>query len=83
MSMDASLTDLLGIMHPILLAPMDVVAGARLAAAVSGAGGFGILGGGYGEKAWLERETGKLKRAGWNDAYLTTLLAGFGRIEMR
>ena len=26
---------------------------------------------------------GKLKRAGWNDAYLTTLLAGFGRGEMR
>jgi nitronate monooxygenase len=29
---------------------------------VSNAGGFGILGGGYGEKAWLEQETGKLKR---------------------
>jgi nitronate monooxygenase len=62
MSIDTSLTALLGIMHPILLAPMDVVSGARLTAAVSSAGGFGILGGGYGEKVWLEQETGKLKR---------------------
>lgn len=55
------LTALLGIQHPILLAPMDVIAAARLTAAVSGAGGFGILGGGYGEKAWLEAEAKKLK----------------------
>jgi nitronate monooxygenase len=39
---------------------MDVIAGARLTAAVSNAGGFGILGGGYGERAWLEAETAKL-----------------------
>src|SRR5438105_12543477 len=41
---------------------MDVIAGARLTSAVSGAGGFGILGGGYGERTWLEQETAKLKR---------------------
>ena len=40
---------------------MDVIAGARLAAAVSDAGGFGILGGGYGDSAWLEQETAKLR----------------------
>ena len=51
----------LGIRHPILLAPMDVISGARLAAAVSEAGGFGILGGGYGDRAWLEQETAKLR----------------------
>ena len=62
MSIDTPLTALLGVPHPILSAPMDVVAGARLAAAVSAAGGFGILGGGYGERAWLEQETAKLKR---------------------
>jgi nitronate monooxygenase len=56
------LTSLLGIRHPILSAPMDVIAGARLTAAVSDAGGFGILGGGYGEKAWLEQETAKLQK---------------------
>ena len=46
MSITTSLTALLEIQHPILLAPMDVIAGARLTAAVSAAGGFGILGGG-------------------------------------
>ena len=61
MSIDTSLTALLGIQHPILLAPMDIVSGARLTAAVSAAGGFGILGGGYGDRAWLEQETNKLK----------------------
>src|ERR1700748_2028678 len=57
MPITTPLTTLLGIKHPIFSAPMDVIAGARLAAAVSAAGGFGILGGGYGDKAWLERET--------------------------
>ena len=52
------LTDLLGAQHPILLAPMDLVSDGRLAAAVSRAGGFGILGGGYGDEAWLVREMG-------------------------
>jgi nitronate monooxygenase len=63
MSIQTPLTALLGIPHPILLAPMDVVAGARLTAAVSRAGGFGILGGGYGERAWLEQETAKLRQS--------------------
>jgi nitronate monooxygenase len=55
------MTALLGIQHPIMLAPMDVIAGARLTSAVSAAGGFGILGGGYGDRAWLEQETAKLR----------------------
>jgi len=61
MPIATSLTALLGIKHPILLAPMDVISGNRLVCAVSEAGGFGILGGGYGEKAWLEREAVSLK----------------------
>src|ERR1700712_1159899 len=61
MSISTPLTALLGIRHPVMLAPMDVIAGARLTAAVSAAGGFGILGGGYGERAWLEQETAKLR----------------------
>jgi len=62
MPIDTTLTTRLGITHPILSAPMATIAGARLVAAVSEAGGFGILGGGYGDKAWLEQETAKLKR---------------------
>src|SRR5260221_7487317 len=60
MTISTPLTLRLGIRHPILSAPMDVIAGAGLTAAVSAAGGFGILGGGYGERAWLEQETAKL-----------------------
>ena len=63
MPIETSLTALLGIRHPILLAPMDVIAGARLATAVSAAGGFGILGGGYGDGAWLRQETAKFKQS--------------------
>jgi nitronate monooxygenase len=62
MPLSTPLTSLLGIEHPILSAPMDVIAGARLSAAVSEAGGFGILGGGYGDKAWLAQETAKLQK---------------------
>jgi nitronate monooxygenase len=50
------LTRVLGIEHPILVAPMDLVSGGRLAAAVSHAGGLGLLGGGYGDSGWIERE---------------------------
>ncbi len=56
MPISTRLTELLGVQHPIVLAPMDLVADGRLAAAVSRAGGFGILGGGYGDEAWLARE---------------------------
>jgi len=56
MAITTALTKRLGIEHPILLAPMDVVADARLTTAVSAAGGLGILGGGYGEEVWLTRE---------------------------
>jgi nitronate monooxygenase len=56
MSISTPITKLLGISHPILLAPMDLVADARLTAAVTAAGGFGILGGGYGDEQWLARE---------------------------
>jgi nitronate monooxygenase len=56
MALQTRLTEMLGIRHPILLAPMDLVADARLAAEVTRAGGFGILGGGYGDEAWLRQE---------------------------
>jgi nitronate monooxygenase len=51
-----ALTKKLKIEHPVLLAPMAGVAGGALAAAVSNAGGLGIVGGGYGERDSLERE---------------------------
>jgi nitronate monooxygenase len=35
---------------------MGILGGGRLAAAVSNAGGLGLIGGGYGDAQWLERE---------------------------
>jgi len=56
MPISTPLTALLQVRHPILLAPMDLVADGRLAAEVSRAGGLGLIGGGYGDEAWLARE---------------------------
>jgi nitronate monooxygenase len=50
------LTERLGIAHPVILAPMGGVSGGALAAAVSNAGGLGLIGGGYGDRCWLESE---------------------------
>jgi nitronate monooxygenase len=51
-----ALTKTFGLDHPIVLAPMGMISGGRLAAAVSDAGGLGLVGGGYGDRAWLARE---------------------------
>jgi nitronate monooxygenase len=64
MPLSTALTQRLGIPHPVLLGPMDLVADARLTAAVTAAGGLGILGGGYGEPEWLARELDLLQRSG-------------------
>lgn len=45
MSLVTPLTKLLNIQHPILLAGMGHTSGAPLAAAVSNAGGLGVIGG--------------------------------------
>jgi nitronate monooxygenase len=45
-----------GLTYPIVLAPMAAVSGGRLAAAVSNAGGLGLVGGGYGDPDWLEAQ---------------------------
>lgn len=50
------LTEFFGIEHPILSAPMGFVAGGKLAAAVSNAGGLGLIGGGYGDAEWLQQQ---------------------------
>lgn len=49
------LCGLFGIKYPVLLAPMAGVSGGTLAAAVSRAGGLGLIGGGYGDAEWLTR----------------------------
>jgi nitronate monooxygenase len=50
------LTELLGVRHPIISAPMAYVAGGALAAAVTRAGGLGLIGGGYGDADWIDEQ---------------------------
>uniref|UniRef100_UPI002FC6ED15 nitronate monooxygenase n=1 Tax=Bosea sp. (in: a-proteobacteria) TaxID=1871050 RepID=UPI002FC6ED15 len=50
------LTERFGIEHPILSAPMALAAGGALAAAVTRAGGLGLIGGGYGDGDWLRTQ---------------------------
>jgi nitronate monooxygenase len=72
------LTDLLGIKHPILCAPMALVTGGELAAAVSRAGGMGIVGGGYagilGGEPDLEAEMARAKPARVGVGFITWAL---------
>jgi nitronate monooxygenase len=49
-------TERLDLLHPVVSAPMAFAAGGALAAAVTAAGGLGLIGGGYGDAEWLERE---------------------------
>lgn len=51
-----ALTRLFDLTQPIVLGPMGGVAGGALAAAVSNAGGLGLVGGGYGDADWLRTE---------------------------
>ncbi|KAF2786906.1 2-nitropropane dioxygenase [Melanomma pulvis-pyrius CBS 109.77] len=66
------LTDLLKIKHPVMLAGMNVAAGPKLAAAVTNAGGIGVLGGiGY-TPDMLREQVAELK------GYLNDQNAPFG-----
>jgi len=69
-----SLTRMLGLRYPIVLGPMGGVSGGRLAAAVSNAGGLGLVGGGYGDPAWLQAEmsiAAESARAPWGVGLIT------------
>lgn len=50
---ETRLTKRLGLKHPVIQAPMAFAAGGALAAAVSKAGGLGLIGGAYGDEAWI------------------------------
>jgi nitronate monooxygenase len=56
MVLSTAFTELMGVQHPIALAPMGGSAGGALAAAVSSGGGLGLLGSGNGDREWLDRE---------------------------
>ncbi|MEE8635355.1 MAG: nitronate monooxygenase [Acidiferrobacterales bacterium] len=68
MAIKTVLTEHLGIEQPVISAPMALVAGARLAAAVSEAGGLGLIGGGYGDGDWLQRARVGVGFINWCDS---------------
>ena len=75
MALHTRLTEMLGIEHPIISAPMAFAAGGNLAAAVTGAGGLGLIGGGYGDAEWLEREFSEARNARVGCGFITWSLA--------
>jgi nitronate monooxygenase len=72
-------TDRFGIEHPIVRAPMAFITGGELAAAVSRAGGLGIVGGGYagtvGGEPDLEVELARVKGGKFGVGFITHALA--------
>lgn len=56
MQFKTRLCDLLDIEYPMIQGAMAWIAGGRLAAAVSQAGGLGVIGTGNEDRAWLEKE---------------------------
>lgn len=59
MALRTRLTEFFKIKHPIVLAPMDPASGGALAAAVSAAGGLGLIGCGYGDRDIMQTEFAK------------------------
>ena len=75
MALATALTNRLGIEHPIISAPMAYAAGGRLAAAVSAAGGLGLIGGGYGDADWLAEQFRAAGNASVGCGFITWSLA--------
>lgn len=69
------LTEFFNIEYPILSAPMALISGGRLAAAVTSAGGLGLIGGGYGDPDWLRREFDLAEGARVGCGFITWSLA--------
>lgn len=75
MSLQNRLTEKFGIKHPVVLAPMDYVADWRLATAVAEAGGLGLLGGGYGDEAWLDEQFARVSTDAIGCGFITWSMA--------
>jgi nitronate monooxygenase len=76
MELHTALNELLGIRVPIVLAPMGSAAGAALATAVSAAGGLGLVGGGYADREYVERELAAADLAQVGVGFITWSLRG-------
>lgn len=77
MAITTALTERLGIDHPVLCAPMARVSGGKLAAAVSQAGGLGLIGGGYCDPDWIDTEYAAAGNARIGIGFITWRLEQF------
>ena len=75
---ETALTRLLGIEHPILLAPMGSAAGGRLAAAVTHAGGLGLVGSGYASTTAIRNELAEAGNARVGIGFILWALEALG-----
>lgn len=75
MPLTTRLTERLKIQHPILLAPMGFAAGGKLAAAVTSTGGFGLIGGGYGDGDWIDTQFREAGNAAVGCGFITWSMA--------
>ena len=71
MPLSTRLTERLGLVHPVVLAPMAFAAGGRLAAAVSEARGLGLIGGGYGDRGWIDAQFDDAEQADVGCGFIT------------
>jgi nitronate monooxygenase len=71
MTIATRFTERFRLKHPIVLAPMAPQSGGALASAVAEAGGLGLLGGGYINRAWFESESAKVTRPDVGCGFIT------------
>lgn len=70
------LCDFFEIDHPVLSAPMAFAAGGKLAAAVTNAGGLGLIGGAYGDAPWIDQAFSEVGNASVGCGFITWNLHG-------
>lgn len=73
--MRTRLTDQLDLTYPIIQAPMAFAAGGALAAAVSQSGALGMIGGGYGDRDWIDAQFEIAGQANIGCGFITWALA--------
>ncbi|WP_205903964.1 nitronate monooxygenase, partial [Pseudomonas viridiflava] len=59
--LNTALTRAFKVQHPVVLAPMGGASGGELAAAVSRAGGLGLVGASYGDPEWMAAQLPHMK----------------------
>ena len=75
--MQTRLTSLFYLASPIVLAPMALATGGALAMACARAGALALVGGGYGDLAWTQREHRMALAISENDPQRARLGVGF------